>query len=46
MAGTAKAHSKAVKRLLTLIRDAVPPQIPEGGIAQPAYEWMLSTEDA
>jgi hypothetical protein len=39
-----QAHPKAVKRLVTLTRDAVPTQIPEGVVAQPAYEWLLNAE--
>jgi predicted AAA+ superfamily ATPase len=34
---------KAKRRLLTLTRDALPPKIPRGVEAQPAYEWMLAT---
>ena len=35
---------KAKRRLLTLTRDALPPKIPRGVEAQPAYEWMLATK--
>jgi predicted AAA+ superfamily ATPase len=38
-------YPKATKRLLTLTRDGLPPQIPPGIIAQPAYEWLLSFEE-
>lgn len=32
----------ARKRLLTLTRDGVPPEVPSGVLVQPAYEWMLT----
>lgn len=32
----------AVRRLLTLTKVGLPPEVPEGILAQPAYEWMLS----
>jgi len=35
-------YPKAPKRLLTLIRDALPPRVPPDVIAQPAYEWLLA----
>lgn len=31
----------AERRLLTSTRDAIPPKVPAGILAQPAYEWML-----
>jgi predicted AAA+ superfamily ATPase len=40
-------YPKAVKRLLTLTRDGLPDRVPNGVVAQPAYEWMLAApEDA
>ena len=37
-----RLYPKAVRRLLTPTRDALPRAVPEGILAQPAYEWMLS----
>ena len=36
-----KQHPHAVKRLLTLTRDAIPPSLPAGVTVQPAYVWLL-----
>jgi predicted AAA+ superfamily ATPase len=36
-----KVHPEARRRLLSLTRDALPPEVPEGIHAQPAYEWLL-----
>lgn len=33
----------ATKRLLTLTRRGLPPQVPEDVVAQPAYEWILTS---
>jgi len=37
-----RLYPRAVRRLLTSTRDALPRAAPEGILAQPAYEWMLS----
>lgn len=38
----ASAHyPEATCRLLTLTQDGLPPQLPMGVVAQPAYEWLL-----
>jgi len=37
-----RLYPQAVRRLLTSTRDALPRSAPEGILAQPAYEWMLS----
>jgi hypothetical protein len=37
-----RLYPRAVRRLLTSTRDALPRSAPEGILAQPAYEWMLS----
>jgi len=37
-----RLYPRAVRRLLTSTRDALPRNAPEGILAQPAYEWMLS----
>jgi predicted AAA+ superfamily ATPase len=37
-----RLYPRAVRRLLTPTRDALPSAAPEGILAQPAYEWMLS----
>lgn len=36
-------HPEAKRLLLTLTRDALPSDVPRGVVAQPAYEWMLSS---
>lgn len=36
-----RLYPKAVRRLLTLTRDAMPTDVPAGIRVQPAYEWML-----
>lgn len=36
-------HPRATPRLLTLTRDALPAAVPSGVVAQPAYEWMLTS---
>jgi hypothetical protein len=38
----AKTYPKATRRLLTMTRDAMPGDVPQGVIVQPAYEWMLT----
>lgn len=38
----AEAHPQATKRMLVTTRDAVPVNVPDNVIAQPAYEWMLA----
>ena len=35
-------YPDAVRRLLTATRDALPAEVPEGVVAQPAYEWLLA----
>ncbi len=40
-----RLYPQATRRLLTSTRDALPRDVPEGVLAQPAYEWMLSLED-
>jgi predicted AAA+ superfamily ATPase len=37
-----RLYPRAVRRLLTSTRDALPRGAPEGILVQPAYEWMLS----
>jgi len=37
-------YPKAVKRLLTLTRDRLPPEVPSDIVAQPAYEWLLPSD--
>jgi predicted AAA+ superfamily ATPase len=37
-----RLYPRAVRRLLTSTRDALPRSAPQGILAQPAYEWMLS----
>lgn len=37
----ATTHPNAVRRLLTLTRDAMPDEVPRNVIVQPAYEWLL-----
>ena len=37
-----RLYPGATRRLPTLIKDALPAELPRGVIAQPAYEWMLS----
>jgi hypothetical protein len=37
----AQVFPRATRRLLTLTRDALPPSVPDGILAQPAYEWLL-----
>lgn len=39
----AREHPRATRRLLVLTSDALPPELPDSLIAQPAYEWMLAT---
>lgn len=41
LAEAGRLYPQASKRLLTLTRDAMPARLPEGVVAQPAYEWML-----
>lgn len=36
-----RRYPEAAKRILTLTRDAIPTTLPQGILAQPAYEWML-----
>ena len=38
-----RTYPRAIKRLLTLTRDALPAGLPKGIIAQPAYEWLLAS---
>ena len=45
LADVAKTYPKATRRLLTLTRDAMPGDVPEGVIVQPAYEWLLMEPD-
>ena len=40
----AKVYPKATRRLLTLTRDAIPANVPERVVVQPAYEWLLSPD--
>jgi predicted AAA+ superfamily ATPase len=37
-----KQHPRAVKRLLTLTRDALPAALPKDVVLQTGYEWMLT----
>jgi hypothetical protein len=37
-----RIHRGAVRRLLTLTRDALPSELPAAVVAQPAYEWLLA----
>lgn len=37
-------HPGATRRLLTLTRDTLPPELPEGIVGQPAWEWALAGE--
>lgn len=37
-----QAHPRAGKRLLVVTRDGLPAEVPDGVIAQPAYEWLLT----
>lgn len=43
LAEAAALHPKATARLLTLTRDGLPAAVPPGVVAQPAYEWMLTS---
>ncbi|MFQ5551424.1 MAG: ATP-binding protein, partial [Gemmatimonadales bacterium] len=36
---------QAAKRLLTLTRDGMPAETPEGVVAEPAYQWFLKPEE-
>jgi hypothetical protein len=45
LAGAGALHPRATQRLLLLNRDSVPRTAPEGVIVQPAYEWMLATDE-
>jgi len=38
---TRELYPQADRRLLTATRDGVPAAVPDGIVAQPAYEWML-----
>ena len=42
LAAAGTMFPSAKKRLLTLTRRGLPPQVPEDVTAQPAYEWMLA----
>jgi hypothetical protein len=42
LAAAATRFPQAVRRLLTLTRDGLPPEAPPGVIAEPAYAWLLS----
>ena len=44
MADAADAYPGATRRVLTLPRDSMPVEAPQGVIVQPAYEWLLATE--
>lgn len=37
-----KRYPEAIRRLLTLTRDTMPGDVPEGVVVQPAYEWLLA----
>jgi len=39
-------HPDASMRLLTATRDGLPHPVPEGVVAQPAYEWLLEGDSA
>lgn len=39
-------HPQATRRLLVLTRAAMPQTVPEGVVAQPAYEWLLDAHGA
>ena len=41
----ATKYPKAIRRLLTLTRDAMPDDVPKNIIVQPAYEWLLQEPD-
>ena len=38
----AKVFPKGTRRLLTITRDAMPSDVPQNVVVQPAYEWLLS----
>ena len=40
-----EAYPRAVRRLLVLDRDAQSAVVPAGIVVQPAYEWLLASED-
>ena len=42
LAAAGEQFPDAGKRLLTLDRDGIPSTLPDGVIAEPAYEWMLN----
>lgn len=42
MEDAAQVYPKVTRRLLTLTRDAMPANAPQGVIVQPAYEWLLA----
>lgn len=39
-----RSHPDAIRRLLTATRVGLPPRVPPGLVAQPAYEWLLTGE--
>ena len=43
LAEAGRRYPKATKRLLTLTRDHLPAEVPAGIVAQPAYEWLLTS---
>jgi hypothetical protein len=42
LAEAGQLYPKATRRLLTLTRDGPPAQVPDGIVAQAAYEWLLA----
>jgi hypothetical protein len=44
LAEVRRLYPKATMRFLTATRDALPGAVPAGVVAQPAYEWMLTSE--
>lgn len=46
LASAGTRFPQAGKRLLTLIREGIPGDLPAGVQAQPAYEWLLAPPDA
>lgn len=44
LAEVRRLYPKATMRFLTATRDALPGEVPAGVVAQPAYEWMLTSE--
>ena len=45
LAAAGAMFPRAGKRLLTLVRDGIPDDLPAGVVAQPACEWLLAPPD-